>query len=65
MYSEGSQVAKDQVLFEIDPRPFQAALDQAEGQLGQAKAQLALTQINVKRDTPLAEARAIAQQPTG
>jgi len=61
MYSEGSQVAKGQVLFEIDPRPFQAALDQAEGQLGQAKAQLALTQINVKRDIPLAEARAIAR----
>src|SRR4051794_3406984 len=61
MYSEGSQVAKGQVLFEIDPRPFQAALDQAEGQLGQAKAQLALAQINVKRDTPLSEARAIAR----
>ncbi len=61
LYSEGSQVAKDQVLFEIDPRPFQAVLDQAQGQLGQAKAQLALAQINVKRDTPLAEARAIAR----
>ncbi len=61
MYSEGSEVARGQVLFEIDPRPFQAALDQAEGQLGQAKAQLALAQINVKRDTPLAEARAIAR----
>lgn len=61
LYTEGSQVAKDQVLFEIDPRPFQAVLDQAEGQLGQAKAQLALAQINVNRDTPLAEARAIAR----
>jgi membrane fusion protein, multidrug efflux system len=61
LYKEGSQVSKDQVLFEIDPRPFQAILDQAEGQLGQAKAQLALTQINVKRDTPLTEAHAIAR----
>jgi RND family efflux transporter MFP subunit len=61
LYTEGSQVAKDQVLFEIDPRPFQAVLDQAEGQLGQAKAQLALAQINVNRDTPLAEAHAIAR----
>ena len=61
LYKEGSQVAKDQVLFEIDPRPFQAILDQAEGQLGQAKAQLALAQINVKRDTPLTEAHAIAR----
>jgi membrane fusion protein, multidrug efflux system len=60
-YREGSPVAKDQVLFEIDPRPFQAVLDQAEGQLGQAQAQLGLTDINVKRDTPLAEAHAIAR----
>jgi len=60
-YREGSQVAKDQVLFEIDPRPFQAVLDQAEGQLGQAKAQLGLAEINVKRDTPLVEAHAIAR----
>ncbi|HEX4168793.1 MAG TPA: efflux RND transporter periplasmic adaptor subunit [Bryobacteraceae bacterium] len=67
-YREGSLVKKDQVLFEIDPRPFQAVLDQAKGQLaqargqlGQAQAQLGLAQINVKRDTPLAKARAIAQ----
>jgi membrane fusion protein (multidrug efflux system) len=67
-YREGAEVAKGQVLFEIDPRPFQAALDQAEGQLAQARgqvqqaqAQLELAQINVNRDTPLAEARAIAQ----
>jgi membrane fusion protein, multidrug efflux system len=67
-YREGSRVAKGQVLFEIDPRPFQAALDQAKGQLAQAKAQvlqaqaqLGLAEINVKRDTPLAQARAIAQ----
>ena len=67
-YREGSQVGKGQVLFEIDPRPFQAALDQAKGQLGQAQsqvgvaqAQLGLAEINVKRDTPLAQAHAIAQ----
>ena len=67
-YKEGTQVQKGQVLFEIDPRPFQAALDQAEGQLNQAKgqvlqaqAQRGLAEINVKRDTPLAEAHAIAQ----
>jgi RND family efflux transporter MFP subunit len=40
-YSEGSFVQKGQLLFEIDPRPFQAAVDQAAGQLAQAKAQLA------------------------
>jgi len=40
-YSEGSFVKKGQLLFEIDPRPFQAALDQAQGQLSQANGQLA------------------------
>ena len=40
-YAEGSFVRKGQLLFEIDPRPFQAACDQAMGQLAQAKAQLA------------------------
>jgi RND family efflux transporter MFP subunit len=39
-YAEGSFVRKGQLLFEIDPRPFQAALDQAKGQLAQAKGQL-------------------------
>jgi RND family efflux transporter MFP subunit len=67
-YREGSVVQKGQVLFEIDPRPFQATLAQAQGQLGQAQgavgqaqAQLELAQINVKRDTPLAAEHAIAQ----
>lgn len=60
-YKEGSVVGKGQILFEIDPRPFQAALDQAAGQLAQAKANLQLAQINVNRDTPLAEAHAIAR----
>src|SRR6202166_2437455 len=67
-YKEGAQVSKGQVLFEIDPRPFQAALDQAKGQLAQAKgqvqqaqAQLGLAEINVNRNTPLAQERAIAQ----
>ena len=39
-YAEGSFVRKGQLLFQIDPRPLQAAADQAEGQLAQAKAQL-------------------------
>lgn len=60
-YREGSQVEKGQVLFEIDPRPFEAALQQAKGQLGQAQAQLELAKINVNRDTPLADAHAIAR----
>ena len=60
-YREGSLVQKDQVLFEIDPRPFEAALEQAEGQREQAQAQLSLAEINVNRDTPLAAAHAIAK----
>jgi membrane fusion protein (multidrug efflux system) len=58
-YHEGSFVKKGQLLFEIDPRPFQAALDQAKGQLAQAEAQMANADINVKRDVPEAEAHAI------
>lgn len=60
-YKEGSEVHKNQVLFEIDPRPLQAVLDQANAALAQAEAQLQLAGINVKRDTPLAQAHAIAQ----
>src|SRR6266849_108291 len=40
-YTEGSFVQKGQLLFEIDPRPFQASLDLAKGQLAQANGQLA------------------------
>ena len=60
-YKEGSFVRKGDVLFEIDPRPFQAVLDQAKAQLAQAQAQLGKTQLDVDRDTPLAKERAIAQ----
>src|SRR5580658_9599000 len=60
-YQEGGLVRQGQVLFEIDPRPFQAALDQAKGQLAQAQAQLANADLNVKRDVPEAEAHAIPQ----
>jgi RND family efflux transporter MFP subunit len=60
-YREGSPVKKGQVLFEIDPRPFQAILDQAKAQLAQAQAQLGKTKLDVDRDTPLAKERAIAQ----
>jgi RND family efflux transporter MFP subunit len=68
-YQEGSFVRKGQLLFAIDPRPFQAALDQAEGQLAQATAQLAngeavqgRTQLDVERYAPLAREQAASQQ---
>jgi RND family efflux transporter MFP subunit len=60
-YREGSYVHKNDVLFEIDPRPFQAVLDQAKGALAQAHAQLDLANINFKRDEPMAKLHAIAQ----
>jgi RND family efflux transporter MFP subunit len=60
-YQEGTLVRKGQVLFKIDPRPFQAVLDQARAQLAQAKAQLGKTELDVQRDTPLAKERAVAQ----
>jgi membrane fusion protein (multidrug efflux system) len=68
-YMEGSLVKKGQLLFEIDPRPFQAALDQAKAQLIQAQAQLSnaeatqlQAQLNVNKYTPLAEEQAASQQ---
>jgi RND family efflux transporter MFP subunit len=68
-YQEGAFVRKGQLLFQIDPRPFQAALDQAEGQLVQAKAQLAndeavqrRTQLDVEKYEPLAKEQAASQQ---
>ncbi len=60
-YQEGAFVKKGQLLFEIDPRPFQAVLDQAKAQLAQAEAQKANAELNVKRDIPEAEAHAIPQ----
>ncbi len=75
-YIEGSFVRKGQLLFEIDPRPFQAVLDQSKGQLAQANSQLleanaqvlraeanqGRTQLDVNRYTPLAKERAITDQ---
>lgn len=68
-YQEGAFVKQGQLLFEIDPRPFQAAYDQAEGQLAQARAALAnaqavqhRTELDVNRYTPLAAEQAASQQ---
>ena len=58
-YKEGSVVRKGQVLFEIDPRPFQATLDRTKGELAQAEALLAKSNMDVDRDTPLVAQKAI------
>jgi len=75
-YQEGSYVRKGQLLFEIDPRPFQAALDQTKGQLAQAQAQLVQdqaqlataeanqlkSQLDLEKYGPLAKVDAISKQ---
>jgi RND family efflux transporter MFP subunit len=75
-YKEGSYVRKGQLLFEIDPRPFQAALDQAKAQLGEAQAQLIQaqaqlataqanqlkSQLDVDKYAPLAQVDAVSKQ---
>ena len=61
-YKEGSVVRKGQALFEIDPRPFQATLDRAKGELGQAEAQLGKSTLDVDRDTPLVAQKAVPKE---
>jgi RND family efflux transporter MFP subunit len=75
-YKEGSYVSKGQLLFEIDPRPVQAVLDQAKGQLAQAEAELLQdearlataeanqqkSQFDVEKYDPLAKANAVSKQ---
>ena len=61
-FDEGTFVKKGALLFEIDPRSFQATLAGATGELRRAEARLAKTELDVKRDTPLAKAKAISQK---
>jgi membrane fusion protein (multidrug efflux system) len=61
-YREGDRVKKGQLLFTIDPRPFQAALDQAQAMLDQAQAQHYIAQADLERIRPLAEEKAISKR---
>jgi membrane fusion protein (multidrug efflux system) len=61
-YREGELVKKGQILFEIDPRTFQASLDQAKAQLSQQKARHDTTKANLARIRPLAEKNAVSQK---
>jgi membrane fusion protein (multidrug efflux system) len=61
-YEEGQRVKTGEILFLIDPRPFQAALAQAQGQLGFAKADLQRNHLDVVRYTPLVKQGAVSQQ---
>jgi membrane fusion protein (multidrug efflux system) len=61
-YNEGDLVKKGQVLFEIDPRPFKAALDQAEGILAQMEALYENARANLARVKPLADKNALSKK---
>jgi multidrug efflux system membrane fusion protein len=61
-FRDGDMVRKGQVLFQIDPRPYQAALDQAQGQLAKDQALLGQAQSDLVRYQQLAKQDSIAQQ---
>jgi len=61
-YREGELVKKGQVLFEIDPRPFQAALAQAKGELARQEAAHENARLTLARVKPLAEQNALSKK---
>ena len=62
LFTEGSLVKEGQPLFQIDPAPYQAALDSAQAQLAKAQANVSQAAAQAERNKPLVEARAISQQ---
>jgi multidrug efflux system membrane fusion protein len=61
-FQQGSPVKKGDLLFQIDPRPYQAVLDQANGQLANDQAALGVAQLQVQRSQTLAATNLVAQQ---
>jgi membrane fusion protein (multidrug efflux system) len=61
-YREDDPIKQGDLLFQIDPRPFKAAVDQAKGLLAQAEAKLGKTKLDVKRYGPLVKDKAISQE---
>lgn len=61
-YKEGDFVKKGQVLFEIDPRTFQAVVEQAQGQLEQQRARWVTAKANLDRTVPLARDNAVSKK---
>jgi membrane fusion protein, multidrug efflux system len=61
-FVEGSVVQKDQLLFQIDPRPFQADLDSKNADLAKAKAQLDISQLNFEREKQAYAGNAVSKQ---
>ncbi|SAK48810.1 RND family acriflavine resistance protein A [Caballeronia temeraria] len=62
MYTEGSLVSANQVMFIMDKRPFEAALQTAKGSLAQQQARLLVTQQNLARVKPLAAMNALSKK---
>ena len=61
-YMEGREVKKGDLLFRIDPRPFEAILHQAQAKLAQDQAQADKTELDVKRDTQLSKEHVVSQE---
>ena len=61
-FQDGADLAKGQLLFVIDPRPYQAQLDSAKGALAQAKAALELAKVEFARSSELFNSKVIAKQ---
>jgi len=62
VFTEGKEVKKGDVLFEIDPRPYQAELARAEAALDQARSGATLAERDVERARRLVEVKAISQE---
>ena len=62
VFTEGKEVRKGDLLFVIDPRPYQAELAHAEAELAQARSAAALAERNLERARPLAAAEAISRE---
>jgi len=62
LFTEGAEVKAGQVLFQIDPAPYQAAFESAQASLAKAQANLSQAAAQAERNKPLAESRAISQQ---
>jgi RND family efflux transporter MFP subunit len=62
LFTDGQMVTKGDVLFRIDPRPFERALEQAKAELEQAKTRVSNAMLDVERGLPLVKTKAISQK---
>ncbi len=62
LYTEGAMVKEGQVLFRIDPKPFEVQLDQSNAALARQEAALAVARANLARTKPLAEVNALSKK---